>query len=372
MVGTAKVRDNSRAAPIPGRQQTMERFREQGGRIAAVLPIHYPRALLRAHRILPVEIWGPAQAFTPLADSRLQSYICPLARNALDFLLREGARRVDMVLVPHTCDSLQGLGSLLLDQAHLDRPTLNFYLPRGAGDASVDYLAAEIRSLSAALSRISGRSPREEELIECVMLEEEADSLLSELLGARPRLPLPDHTFYRVVRSREYLPAEDFISSANGVLAGRTSLGAPERLPILLSGIVPEPMEIFDALAGFGAFAAACDLACASRRLYPGGKSGDPFRRMAESLLGAPPDFTRGSAIRDRVRYLRANADKSGARGVLFYPVKFCEPELFDLPLLRKGLDGAGLASTVIEAPLHPHLSQAARTRLEAFLEMLS
>jgi benzoyl-CoA reductase/2-hydroxyglutaryl-CoA dehydratase subunit BcrC/BadD/HgdB len=61
----------------------------------------------------------------------------------------------------------------------------------------------------------------------------------------------------------------------------------------------------------------------------------------------------------------------SGARGVVFYVVKFCEPELFDLPDLRRELQEAGVPSMTVEVDLNDPLSQQIRTRLEAFLEMI-
>jgi hypothetical protein len=63
-------------------------------------------------------------------------------------------------------------------------------------------------------------------------------------------------------------------------------------------------MSLFAALAEMSAFVAADDLACCGRRLYPAGRSADPFRRMAERIVGAPPDPTRGSPIQERLDHL--------------------------------------------------------------------
>jgi len=143
-------------------------------------------------------------------------------------------------------------------------------------------------------------------------------------------------------------------------------------VPILLSGIVPEPMDLLQAMDELGASVVADDLACCGRRLYAAGTSRDPFVRMAESLLGGPPDSTRGSPIQARLDHLLDLARSIGARGVVFYDVKFCEPELFDLPELRRGLRDAGLPSIAVEVDLNDPVSHQARTRLEAFLEMIT
>jgi len=142
-------------------------------------------------------------------------------------------------------------------------------------------------------------------------------------------------------------------------------------IPILLSGILPESMSLFTALAEMGARVTADDLACCGRRLYPAGKSEEPFQRMAERIVHAPPDPTRGSPIQERLDHLLGLIERSGAKGAVFYDVKFCEPELFDLPQLRQGLREAGVPSLPLEMDLNDGLSQPVLNRLAAFLEML-
>jgi len=291
-------------------------------------------------------------------------------RNGLAFLENGGLDVADLLVVPHACDALQGLGSLLLDFVHPRRPVLPLYLPRGCRESDLDFLAEEFRVLYRRLAEITGRAPTDEDLLVCIRREEEADRLLADLHRHRPNLPLSDLAFYRLVRSREYLPAEAFADLARKALA-QTASPRAEGVPVLLSGILPEPMDIFEAIEGMGGRVVADDLACCGRRLYPPGDEENPFRRMAERILNGPPDPTRGSPIADRLDHLLRLAGRAAARGVIFYNVKFCEPELFDHPDLRRGLAAAGLPSVVVEVDLNDPLSHQTLTRLEAFLEMV-
>jgi len=366
--------------PIPHRLETVRAYKSRGGRIAAVLPIHYPRALLRAFDILPVELWGPPQVDATRGSAHLQPYVCSIVRNALAYLLSGGLDLADLIVVPHTCDSLQGFASILIDFIHPTQPVLWIYLPRGNHAGNVAFLADEFRALYRRLAEITNRAPSDAELLESNRREESADARLADLHRQRGALPPTVVEFYRLVRSREYLPAETFIEIAERV-GGLSTLpprgSAHDRLPLgkiplLLSGIIPEPMGIFDALDRLNAVVVADDFAGCGRRLYPPGKSDDPFERMAERILAAPPDSTRGSAIQERLQHLLRLAQTSGAKGIVFYDVKFCEPELFYLPALRKGLQDAGIPSLVIEIDLSDPLSQQVLTRLEAFLEMIA
>ena len=140
----------------------------------------------------------------------------------------------------------------------------------------------------------------------------------------------------------------------------------------MLSGIVADPLDLFDHLARLGARVVADDLAGGARRLYPAGPSGDPCERLAARLLGGPPDPTRGDPIADRAQWLIAQMEASGARGLVVYDPKFCEPELFDLPRLRRHLGAAGLSPCCTSRwSCSGALSQQTLTRLEAFVETL-
>jgi benzoyl-CoA reductase/2-hydroxyglutaryl-CoA dehydratase subunit BcrC/BadD/HgdB len=364
--------DRQELLTIPRRWETIEAHQAQGGKIAAVFPIHYPRALFRAFDLLPVEVWGPPAIDPGLGVTHIQPYICSVVRNGLAFLLAGGLDVADVIVVPHTCDSLQGLGSILLDFVRPRSLVLPLYLPRGRRESDLDFLTAELRAAYRQLETSTGRAPAPEGLLAAVHREEAADAHLAELHLARRHLGLSNSDFYRLIRSREYLPAEAFTRLAQQALSHPGPPDPRPAVPILLSGIIPEPPTLLDAIADLGGAVVGDDLASCGRRLYPPGRSDDPFRRMAERIIHAPPDPMRGSPIQDRARHLLDLADRTGARSVIFYEVKFCEPELFDLPLLQRELQGAGIPSVIIEADLNDSLSGQTLTRIGALLEMLA
>lgn len=339
--------------------------------MAAVLPVHAPRALLRAFGILPMEVWGPPGVDATPGMRRLQPYVCSIVRNALAFLESGGLEVTDLLLVPHACDSLQGLGSVLIDFVQPRQTVLPFYLPRAEGAQARRFLAEELRALRARLEALTGRALAEDELMQAVCEEEAADAWLARLHAEREALPLDDLEFYRVIRGREYLPLDDFVARAEAVL-GMPRAAGRSGIPLVLSGIVPEPMEILSAIGDLGGRVVADDLAACGRRLYRPGSSTDPFTRLAEGLLSGPPDSTRGAAVEDRLDHLLGLVRRTGARGVIFHEVKFCEPELFYLPELRRGLQAAGVRSTVLEVDLNEAVSRQMLTRIEAFLEMVA
>jgi benzoyl-CoA reductase/2-hydroxyglutaryl-CoA dehydratase subunit BcrC/BadD/HgdB len=355
---------------LPERAEVLREHKRAGGRIAAVFPIHYPRALFRAFGILPIEVWGPPRQDSGSGARHLQPYTCSVVRSGLSFLLDGGLDDVDMVCIPHACDSLQGLGSVLIDFVKPRQPLLTFYLPRARREIDREFIADELRALYEKLAAITGNRPSDGELLQSVEREEHADRVLADLLARRRLLAFGNRELYRLLRSREYLPAERFSEIAEQTLASHAD-GEQSGIPIILSGMVPEPLTMLDLLDGAGAMVVGDDMACAGRRLYPQGRGDEPFARLADSLSKGPPDPTRGHSIQERIDHLQALATSSGARGVLFFDVKFCEPEQFYLPLTRQGLTDAGLRSLAVEVDIADALPNQLVTRIEAFVETI-
>ena len=139
---------------LPTRMAAIDAHRAQGGLTAAVFPVHYPKALFRAHGILPIEVWGPPQVDPSPADAHLPSYTCSVIRHSMAYLLGGKLDIVDMLVVPHCCDTLQGFGSILLDFVSHPKPVLPFYLPRGDRKSDIDFLTEEIELIEVLEDRV--------------------------------------------------------------------------------------------------------------------------------------------------------------------------------------------------------------------------
>ena len=220
-----------------------------------------------------------------------------------------------------------------------------------------------------ALRSITRRSPDDAELLEAVKREEAADERTRYLLNDHLPMAKDVQGLYRLLRSREYLPAEDYLALTDG-LTPQTAV--PEGIPLILSGIVPEPMDMLSAISDAGGRVVADDTACCGRRAYPEGTGTDPFQRMAKAIIHGPPDPMRGSLIDARIKHLGHLAEATGARGVLFYIIKYCEPELYDVPLMVKALRALGLQTLVLEAEVGVPLEDRTTGRIEAFMEMMA
>lgn len=338
-------------------------------------PTLYPREILTAMEVIAWEVWAGTPGNLECPDAgKLQGYLCPTVRGALAVLSRKrhGAK---VAILPHTCDSLQGLATVARATPEWGVRAVTFRHPRGTDrPAARAFLRREIASFITEMEQAVGRTLDLGRLASAIELHRKVENTLERVLRGRAFLPLSDEALYAVLRCIEWMHPEDYLVELEAIEKQIAPSG--ERRPgigLVVSGMVPEPAGLFETLADVGAYVAADDYAVLGRRIpaYEGAMPGDPIGAVAERLLLMPACPTRASDSSLRIARLRRLAVESGARGVILQTVKFCEPELFDVPVVRRGLEDVGLKVLHVETEHEVRVTGQIATRLEAFVEML-
>jgi benzoyl-CoA reductase/2-hydroxyglutaryl-CoA dehydratase subunit BcrC/BadD/HgdB len=92
---------------------------------------------------------------------------------------------------------------------------------------------------------------------------------------------------------------------------------------------------------------------------------------VTEYLFNPAPCCCIYNPDNDRHAYMLRQVKDSGADGVLFWYIKFCEPDAFDRPQLMKRLKDEGIPAAFIDLELTMTNFDAVRTRIGAFCEIL-
>jgi benzoyl-CoA reductase/2-hydroxyglutaryl-CoA dehydratase subunit BcrC/BadD/HgdB len=103
--------------------------KEKGKKLFGIFPSQYPREILWAMNVLPVEIWDPPLEVIH-ANAHLQPYICSVVRLGLELILQGKCEGLDGFLFPHTCDSIQNLSSIVYDYLGVKKSCYFFYHPK--------------------------------------------------------------------------------------------------------------------------------------------------------------------------------------------------------------------------------------------------
>ncbi len=346
--------------------------RAHGRHLFGVFPAHYPREILWAMNALPVEIWDPPLQVSH-AHAHLQPHICSVVKLGLELVLQGRCEDLDGFLFPHTCDSIQNLASIVHDCLDLDKPCHFFYHPRAPyRESSRQYYREALNKLIFGLEKHLGPLDPAE-LKRRVQQGQQVAAVLRELyeLRARGGLCVSNEEFYQVIRQGEYLHPDDFLPLLEEFLAASKGQAA-RGLALILSGVLPAPPEILAHLDRLGVRVAEDDLLSCSRRLIaPSRRDEPPLQALAEAYFAMPPCTTKNSPLRERMDYLLEKIERTGAKGVIFTMVKFCEPELFDLPQVVEHVKRKGVATLTIESELSQGLSGQLVNRVEAFVDMI-
>ncbi len=365
--------------------KSIARWKERsGGKVMGCLccmPPFVPEELIHAAGMLPVGLWG-AEIPVRLADAKLQSFACSIARTSLEMGLNEALSVCDGFLFPSTCDAFQNLSEVW--GTSTGTPCFEVTFPkRPCGEPARRYLEKEFELFQAEMEGFSGEPTSERRLRESIQVYNENRRLMRALDRMRARTPrfLSSRQMNEIVLACSFLPREEHSPLVRSLLDAppeaeleQGDSGADPKGPvrIFLTGVMARPSVIANTLDELEVWVVGDDLGLGS--LYyateiPEG--GEAHADLAAGYLRYPPCSTlhpsspaRAGTLIDRVRDRRAE-------GVLILITKFCEPELFDHPLLKEDLDEAGIPSALVETELGMTAPGGLRTRIEAFIETL-
>ncbi len=360
---------------IPSRAQSIQDAKSKGAKICALFPVHFPRELIECFNILPVEVWGPPGQEYNLASKHVQPYICPIIKNVVEFYLSGGMDVVDCAVFPHTCDSIQGLATLFTDMLHWDKPTFVFFYPRtSTSELKQQFLADEIGKVINFLERVSGQPFEQGALESKIKAFEENIHLRKQLIDHKKATGFESVEYWKLIRAGEYM----FVEEHNKLLAAyldylkKNADKRDQKRAVFITGYVPEPMEVFEIIEKRGFYIVEDDYAALGRRLVRSFKYNadiSPIENLVRKCLSFNPCPMFSQNVNDRLKYLTELFQYSDAKGVIIHTVKFCEPELFDVPFIEKHFKAMGVPVLFIDTNLEKKLLPRDRNRLEAFLE---
>lgn len=348
--------------------------KEQGRPVIGVMPAYFPMELIDAAGGYAVQLWGNNLPLAK-ADAYLQSYCCSVARSILELELLGIAKMVKAYAFTSLCDTLINLREIY--RRLFSKPTLELSIPiTGTPDARQTYLKSVIQKVFKDLETITGQPISREALAEAAKTRGRSRALQRSLYETRRNNPgaIKSHDFYAALKAAFFLPPAVY----NGMLQGLVNQMAnspPVRAKgprIVLSGMVFDPMALHKVMDQVGVQVVDDDFANGWRTVSKGElRTENVLEGVTEYLFNPAPCCCIYHPDLDRHPYLVAKAKEAEASGVIFWYVKFCEPDAFDRPQLIRRLKEEGLPATAIDVELSMTNMDAIKTRISAFCEIL-
>ena len=342
--------------------------------VIGVMPAYFPLELIWAAGGYPVQLWGNN---LPLenSDAYLQSYCCSVAHSVLELEMIGGAKMVKAYAFTSLCDTLINLREIY--RRLFDKPTLELSIPiTQTAEARKSYLDSVMQTIVADLEKITGKSITDQSIAEACRLYGRSRMLQRKLYQIRREKPglVKNFDFYTVIKAGFFLPAGVYQQMLETLVAALEKMPPPDsrRIKLFVSGMVFDPLEVYRIFDELEADIVGDDFANGWRTVSkPDLKDGNLVKAIADYLFNPAPCCCLYNPGHNRHAYLLNQVKNSGAGGVLFWYVKFCEPDAFDRPQLSEHFKQAGFPVTTVEMELSMSNFEALKTRISAFCEML-
>ncbi|MGI6751609.1 MAG: 2-hydroxyacyl-CoA dehydratase subunit D [Anaerovoracaceae bacterium] len=362
-------------AQSPGKQ--LKKYLSRGKKIIGCFPYYVPEELVCAANMIPFGIWGATGA-VKAAKEYFATFYCTIAQMGLELSLRGQLKDLSGVIIPSLCDTLRPL-SQNFRIANPDIPFMFLAHPQNRRlECGIEYTISEYEGLKRKLERIGQVKIEDGELRNAIVLCNRSRKVRRRFVVNAGRYPdlISAKDRAAVLKSSYFMDKAEYVTMLESLneKIERQPQRKWEGIKVVVSGIINDNPGLLDIFDENRIVIAADDVAHESRSFRVDvQETGDPVEALAlqfaaqdyDSLLYDPEINKRPGHVMNLVR-------ESGAEGVVFVMMQFCDPEEMEYPFLKRSLDEEGIPSVVIGFDQQMEDFGQAKTILQAFREQLS
>ncbi|MEE9202278.1 MAG: 2-hydroxyacyl-CoA dehydratase, partial [Dehalococcoidia bacterium] len=301
---------------------------------------------------------------------------CPYCRDVLAQGLLGKYDYLDGLVYAHSCVHIaQAFGSW---ERHIPLDYTYFlYMPASVqSPAALPRLAQEMADFQASLEAWTGRPISAEALEVAIQTCNLNRRLLWELYSLRRQEPplLRGSEALEVVLASQLMDKEEhsrLLRELLSELPHRPDPPAPA-VRLFLSGGENDDVDFLRLTEDLGANVVVDDHCIGTRYFWNQVPDGaDPLHALARRYLEKSPCPQKDWVERRRLPIVRGLVQDYSVQAAIQVQQKFCDPHEYDIPVTKAYLEGMGIPCLFLEFDLTIPAGQF-RTRLEAFLEMLT
>lgn len=340
-----------------------------------------PEELIIAGGFIPYRIFGRKKI------SRSESYFpinfCPYIKSGWESLLDNTAGLEGLVFTS-SCDGMRRLYDTACKYLK-DIPSYLLDVPHITGEDSLKFFASCVNDMKIFIEKISGKKITALEIEKSIIAVNRKRELLKELNNFYKKFPgiLDITTYYEILELALVSEPEIFIDKLKKYLIFIKEITARNRQyvqpdykdypSVMIIGNFIAEKKLWQILSSMSLNLAFDDLCTSSRyfekQIEPG-KDKDFMVQIARRYLNKP-GCMRMASLGLKLSEIENNIIKNDIKGVMFISLKFCDTMLYSFPVLKKKLTGMGIPVLYLELEYNNFSEGQAKTRIQAFLEML-
>jgi benzoyl-CoA reductase/2-hydroxyglutaryl-CoA dehydratase subunit BcrC/BadD/HgdB len=367
------------------RIKELQEFRQAGGKVVGTFCLYVPEELILAAGGVFVGLCAGIEVGTARAETVLPRNICPLIKSFMGFKLSRICpyfESCDLLVGETTCDGKKKAFEVLADFA----PVYVVEVPQKKGPRDWELWLGEIRALAARLEELTGKKITPETLRAAIVKVNAKRRALKRLAALRKADPPPisGRDALLIYQIAFYDDVDRFTTQVNALcdeLEERVRRGegvVPPGTPRLV--ITGTPMAIPNWKVPYivetsGAVIVAEEL-CTGLRYYEEltDEHGETTDELLASIAARHLEFDCACFTPNlrRIQKIGLLAHEYRAKGVISYVLSFCDPYAVEHYQVEKGLRNLNLPVLKVETDYSEHDAGQLRTRIEAFIEMLT
>ena len=348
----------------------------KGKKVIGCMPVYCPEELVYASGMVPFGIWG-AEVEISEAKTYFPAFICSILQTSLEMGLKGELDQLSAIMIPVLCDSLKCMGQNW-KQGVKNVEFIPVIHPQNRKlEAGVEFLMSQYNKIKNRLEEISGNEITDGKLQNAIAIYNEHRRTMREFVEVVARYPQIITPMQRsaVIKSGHFIDKSEHTKMVKALIKGCTS--QPEKkwdgIRVVTTGIIADSPSILKILEENNMAIVADDIAHESRQFRTDVPVyGNPIEGLARqvSLMEGcsvlyDPDKKRGDMIVEQVKKYKAD-------GVIVLMTKFCDPEEYDYPIMKKVFDEYNIPSIMIEVDQQMKNYEQARTMVQTFSDMLA
>ncbi|MGL5356818.1 MAG: 2-hydroxyacyl-CoA dehydratase subunit D [Fusobacteriaceae bacterium] len=346
-----------------------------GTKAIGCMPIYTPGEIVHAAGMLPVGIWGADREITD-AKNYFPAFICSILQTTLDLGIQGEFDNLSGIIIPSLCDSLKAMGqNWKLAVKNVEFIPLSHPQNRKI-EPGIKFLKSEYTKLILKMEEISEKKITNNDLTKSIEIFNKHRFILrqfSDLAAQYPHLISP---FQRseIIKSSMFITKEKHTNMVENLILElkKNEIKTWNGKKVILTGIKADNKEFLEILADNNLAIVGDEIAQESRQFRTDVPAGtDAIERLAHqiSLIEGcsvlyDPEKKRGNYITELVK-------KYEADGVIHVLTKFCDPEEYDYPILKKQLEKESIPFIQVEVDQQMKNYEQARTIIQTFSEII-
>lgn len=353
----------------------LKEHKARGKKVIGCLPVYCPEELVYAADMIPFGIWG-GEIEVSQAKRYFPAFICSILQTSLEMGLRGDLDEMSAVMIPVLCDSLKCMGQNW-KQGVKNVEFIPVIHPQNRKlEAGVEFLMTQYSKIKKRLEEISGNEITDSKLQAAIEIYNEHRKVMREFVEIAAEYPdlITPAQRSAVIKSGYFMEKSDHTRLVRE-LNEACKLQPVKKwngFKVVTTGIIADSPSILSIFEENKIAIAADDIAHESRQFRTDVPAlSNPIEALARQFSAMEgcsvlydQEKKRGEMIVDQVKKYKAD-------GVIVLMTKFCDPEEYDYPILKKLFDQQNIPSIIIEVDQQMRNYEQARTAIQTFADVL-